>query len=233
MADTAHAARRVNRQLTDTPAIDTASPDAPGVAATTQSDHQDSATIADNTENDAADTTETTTAHEISSATIRQRVQPSRRAIATVVAATIALSTLAGWLTLSAYHSHQDQRQRQLFLQTGKQAALNLTSIDWQQADTDVQRIVASATGTFYDDFSKRAQPFIDVVKQAKSKSVGTVTEAGIESETPDEAQVLVAVSVKTTNSGSPDQSSRAWRMRIVVRKIGNDAKVANVEFVP
>ena len=36
---------------------------------------------------------------------------------------------------------------------------------------------------TFYDDFHKRAQPFVDVVKQAQSKSVGTVTEAGVESE--------------------------------------------------
>jgi Mce-associated membrane protein len=54
---------------------------------------------------------------------------------------------------------------------------------------TDVLRILDSATGTFYDDFSKCSQPFVHVVKQAQSKSVGTVTEAGIESETANEAR--------------------------------------------
>jgi Mce-associated membrane protein len=39
---------------------------------------------------------------------------------------------------------------------------------------------------------------------------------------------------VKTSNAGAPEQGPRAWRMRITVEKTGdNEAKVANVEFVP
>ena len=97
-----------------------------------------------------------------------------------------------------------------MFLQVGRQGALNLTTIDFAEADTDIQRILDSATGTFYDDFSKRSQPFVDVVKQAHSKSVGTVTEAGLESASADQAQVLVAVSVKTSNAGAAEQPARA-----------------------
>jgi Mce-associated membrane protein len=117
----------------------------------------------------------------------------------------------------------------------GRQGALNLTTIDFQHADSDVQRILDSATGTFYDDFQKRAQPFVEVVKQAQSKSVGTIAEAGLEPQsiTANGAQVLVAVTVKTSNAGAPEQAPRAWRMRITVQKVGDDAKVANVEFVP
>jgi Mce-associated membrane protein len=96
-----------------------------------------------------------------------------------------------------------------------------------------VQRILDSATGTFYDDFQKRAGPFVEVVKQAKSKSVGTVTEAGLESDTGTEAEVLVAVAVKTSNAGAAEQQPRLWRMRITVQKMGDDVKVSNVEFVP
>jgi Mce-associated membrane protein len=62
---------------------------------------------------------------------------------------------------------------------------------------------------------------------------VGTVTAAGLESASADHAQVLVAVSVKTSNAGAADNQPRAWRMRISVRKIGDQAKVSNVEFVP
>ena len=87
--------------------------------------------------------------------------------------------------------------------------------------------------GKFYDEFEKRAQPFVEVVKQAQSKSVGTIAEAGLESESDNGAQVLVAVTVKTSNAGAPQQAPRAWRMRISVQKVGDEAKVSNVEFVP
>ena len=145
----------------------------------------------------------------------------------------LALGGLTGWLGFRAYESRQAEQQRQLFLQVGRQGALNLTTIEHQQVDADVQRILDSATGTFYDDFQKRAQPFIDVVKQAQSKSVGMVTEAGLESESDAEARVLVAVTVKTSNAGAPEQEPRAWRMRLSVQKVGEEAKVSNVEFVP
>jgi Mce-associated membrane protein len=117
--------------------------------------------------------------------------------------------------------------------QVARQAALNLTTIDYQHADADVQRILDSATGQFFDDFSKRSQPFVDVVKQAQSKSVGTVTEAGLESEDHDGARVIVAVAVNTSNAGAPQQQPRAWRMRLTVQSVGGDAKVSNVGFVP
>lgn len=145
----------------------------------------------------------------------------------------LALGGLTGWLGFRAYQSKQVDDQRKVFLQVGRQGALNLTTIDFEHADADVQRILDSATGTFYDDFQKRAGPFVEVVKQAKSKSVGTVTEAGLESDTGTEAEVLVAVAVKTSNAGAAEQQPRLWRMRITVQKMGDDVKVSNVEFVP
>jgi Mce-associated membrane protein len=146
---------------------------------------------------------------------------------------TVALAGLGGWLGFRAYHWHQTQHQRALFVAVARQGAMNLTTIDYNEADADVQRILSSATGNFYDDFSKRSQPFIDVVKQARSKSEGTVTEAGVESEQGSTAQVLVAVTVKTSNAGAPEQAPRLWRMRIGVQRVGDGAKVSSVEFVP
>ncbi|MCW2686104.1 MAG: hypothetical protein JWR37_994 [Mycobacterium sp.] len=145
----------------------------------------------------------------------------------------VALAALVGWLGYRTYQSHQAEQQRELFVQVGRQGALNLTTIDFAHADADIQRILDSATGTFYDDFAQRSKPFVDVVKQAQSKSVGTVTEAGLESENGDQGQVLVAVAVKTSNAGAAEQAPRAWRMRISVQKVGDEAKVSNVEFVP
>ncbi|BBX99790.1 mammalian cell entry protein [Mycobacterium seoulense] len=143
-----------------------------------------------------------------------------------------ALIGLVGWVGLRAYRGHEAQEQRTLFLQAGRQGALNLTTVDFREADADVQRILAGATGQLYDNFSKRSQPFIDVVLRTKSKSVGTVTEAGIESQSGDRAEVLVAVTVHTSNAGAAEQEPHAWRMRLSVLKVGGVAKVSNVEFV-
>jgi Mce-associated membrane protein len=145
----------------------------------------------------------------------------------------VVLATLMGWLGFRAHESHQATERSALFLQAARQSAVNLTTIDYAEADTDVQRILDSATGTFYDDFSKRSQPFVDVVKKTQSKSVGTVTEAGLESETNDDARVLVTVTVKSSNAGAGEQQPRAWRMRMLVHKDGDQVKVSNVEFVP
>jgi Mce-associated membrane protein len=176
-------------------------------------------------EADDADTEDAATAH--TSATTHVR-------LATILGlvVVVALAGLCGWLGFRAYLSHQAADERNMFLQVGRQAALNLTTIDFEHADEDVQRVLDSSTGTFYDDFNARAQPFKEVVKQAKSKSVGTIAEAGVETETEDGADVLVAVTVRTSNAGAAEQEPRAWRMRITVQKVGDEAKVANVRFV-
>jgi Mce-associated membrane protein len=166
-------------------------------------------------------------------APVKQPTSHVRLATVVGLAVVVGLTALVGWLGFTAYQLHQAQERRQLFVEVGRQGALNLTTIDWQHADADVKRVLDSATGTFYDDFAKRQQPFIEVVKKAQATSKGTITEAGLESESADEAQVLVAVSVKTSNIGAAVQEPRAWRMRISVQKIGDEAKVSNVAFVP
>jgi Mce-associated membrane protein len=163
----------------------------------------------------------------------RTRPTPIRLGVIWGVTSLVALTALAGWLGHRAYESHRALQERALFLQVGRQGAVNLTTIDWEHADADTQRILNGSTGPFYDEFSARSKAFVDVVKQAKSKSVGTVAEAGLESESADQAQILVAVAVAQSSADAPQQESRDWRMRVTVQKVGNDVKVANVGFVP
>jgi Mce-associated membrane protein len=163
----------------------------------------------------------------------KPRMSHIRLALIAGLVAVVALAGLTGWMGYRAYNSYQGEKQRQLFLQVGRQGALNLTTINWEHAEADVQRVLDSATGQFYDDFQNRAAPFVEVVKQAQSKSEGSIADAGLESASSDEAQVLVAVTVVTSNVGAPQQEPRAWRMRLTVTKVGDEAKVSNVEFVP
>jgi Mce-associated membrane protein len=229
-------------ELSETSAAEpesTAIEDAKGVSDRSEgvSDVSDEVTDAeaDDTEADGGEAEDYDAEDEAADTPAKPRMSHVRLAMIAGLVLVLALGGLSGWLGFRAYESHQADEQRKLFLQVGRQGALNLTSINFQNAEGDVQRILDSATGTFYDDFQKRAQPFIDVVKQAQSKSVGTIAEAGLvpESVSENEAEVLVAVTVKTSNAGAPEQEPRAWRMRISVQKVGDEAKVSNVEFVP
>jgi Mce-associated membrane protein len=166
----------------------------------------------------------------------RRRATPrlSRAATAVVVSAAlvVALAGLAGWLGYRAYEDREAKAKRDLYVQVARQGAVNLTTINYTQADADVQRILDLSTGAFRDDFEQRSKPFVEVVKAAQSKSEGTVTDAGLESQRGDSAQVLVAVAVKSRTAGG-EEAPREWRMRVEVRSVGNDAKVSNVVFVP
>lgn len=162
--------------------------------------------------------------------------QVARRARAPLAIGLLLLalvSGVVGWLGYRGQQAHDIQAERDLYLQVARQSAVNLTTISYTDTDGFLQRIRESATGTFRDEFQKRSQPFVDVVKQAQSKSAGTVTEAALQSATDEQAQVLVAVSVITSIGAAPQGDPRHWRMRISVQKTGDDAKVSNVVFVP
>ena len=164
----------------------------------------------------------------------RQWLSGARGLIAAGAAAVVALAGLGGWLGYRVHQDHQAQAQRNLYVQVARQTAINLTTINYTEVDADIKRVLDSATGAFHDEFQNRSQPFVEVVKKVQSKSEGTIAEAGLLSYTKDQAQVLVAVAVKTSMAAAPaDQEPRRWRMRLTVDKTGDSAKVSNVEFVP
>src|SRR5882757_1323935 len=161
------------------------------------------------------------------------RLSSLRLAAAVIIAAIVALGALAGWLGYQAFQARKLNLRDALFLQAGRQSALSLTTIDYTEADADIRRVLDSSTGDFKDEFQRNSIGFADAVRKAQAKTTGTVTAAGIESVDGDTAQILVAMSVNTTNAGAPAQQPRLWRMRIGVQKQGDEAKVSNVSFVP
>jgi Mce-associated membrane protein len=179
------------------------------------------------------------TSYESTEPDIEDRAEAGRRRLSHLQSALVAgglivavVAGLTGWLGYRAYGKHEAHSRRDLYVQVARQAAVNLTTINYTEVDADVQRIIDLATGGFRDDFQQRSKPFIDVVRAVQSKSEGTVTDAGLESQKGDTAQVLVAVAVKSRTVGG-EESPREWRMRIGVQTVGDDAKVASVVFVP
>lgn len=163
---------------------------------------------------------------------IADETQTVRLALVVGVVVVAAVGALAGWLGMQSVASSEQTAQRELFLNVGRQGALDLTTIEADDAETAIHRILDSSTGAFHDDFKSNSGPFLEVLRKTQSSSQGTITEAGVESLSDDQAQVLVTVSIKTVTPGVPDQPARLWRMRIGVQKADDGAKVSAVGFV-
>lgn len=144
----------------------------------------------------------------------------------------VALAALTGWTGYEFYQVQHEQQRREMFVDTARQAAVNLTTVNWEHAEDDIQRVLDTSTGAFYDDFDKRSKSFLEVVKQIKSKSVGTVTASGLQSYSPDEAKVLVSATIRSTNAGVPEQAPQVWRMVLTVQDVDGKAKISTVEFI-
>lgn len=164
----------------------------------------------------------------------RKPAATPRRLTLLIMAVTIAgLAAVVSWSGLRIYHARQTADHQAQVLQAARQQALNLTTVSDDEADADMKRVLDSSTGTFYDQIQQRSKEFIALVKQTQTKSLGSVADAGIETEQDHQANVLVAVDVKTSTLGSPDQQTRSWRMRLTMQEIGGSLKISNVEFVP
>jgi len=176
-----------------------------------------------------------TAATEAEETNLRRRLRPSALTVGAIALSltVVAVAAVAGWLGWQTLQTHDDQQQRAILLQVGRQAAVNLTSIDYTTVDGDIQRVLDASAGPFHDEFQSNATAFANVVRQAQTKSQGSVTEAGVESIDRGTAQVLVTASVKTSSAGAPEQNPRIWRMRITVERTPAGAKVSNVGFVP
>ncbi|WP_407687481.1 prolipoprotein diacylglyceryl transferase [Mycobacterium sp. HUMS_1102779] len=119
------------------------------------------------------------------------------------------------------------------FLAGARQGVINMTSLDFNKAKEDVQRVIDSSTGQFRDDFQQRAKDFITVVEQSKVVTQGTVNAAAVQSMDANSALVLVAATSRITNAAGAKDEPRNWRLKVTVTNDAGQYKMSKVEFVP
>ena len=152
------------------------------------------------------------------------------------VAAIVLICVFAG---ASGYMVWQDRdtteraQRAANFVAGARQGVVNMTSLDFNRAKEDVQRLLDSSTGEFRDDFQQRAKDFASVVEQSKVVTQGTVNAAAIQSMDEHSASVLVSATSRITNSAGAKDEPRVWRLRVTVNQDGGQYKMSKVEFVP
>lgn len=172
----------------------------------------------------------------VASAEPTRRWRPGPRvSTAAAVAAGVVTCVL---LAASGYMlwDHQtvlEQRQRAAaFTAAAKQGVVNMTSLDFNKAKADVQRVIDSSTGEFKDDFQNRAGDFTKVVEQSKVVTEGAVKATAVESMGKDSAVILVLGTERVTNAAGAKDEPRSFRLRVSVARDGDQIKMSKVEFV-
>jgi Mce-associated membrane protein len=158
-----------------------------------------------------------------------------RVSLALTIAAVVAIVGLlgaSGWMAWRHYQAGQDHQQAAEYVAAARQGVVNLTSLDFNKAKEDVQRVLDSATGEFKDDFQRRAADFESVVKDSKAVTEGSVTMTALESMNKNSAVVLVLANERVTNIAGAKDQPRTFRFRVSVVHDGAQLKVSKVEFV-
>ncbi|HEX9178565.1 MAG TPA: hypothetical protein VF874_21625 [Mycobacterium sp.] len=163
------------------------------------------------------------------------RRRPRWSTVAKAIAALVIVGSLAGsGVILWQHHTKSAQRERsEEFAAAAKEGIVALTSLNFNHARDDVQRIIDNSTGSFRDDFQARADDFVKVVETSKVVAQGTVKATAVQSMSDDTAVVLVVAEEQITNSAGAKKDPRVLRLSVTVTRDGDRFKLAKVELVP
>lgn len=201
----------------------------------------------DTTDTEATDTEATDTEDEASDETAEEaeaESKPARRRRlrrlswsvvwkAAVIVLICAFVAASGYMMWDRHETTERKQRAANFLAGARQGVVNLTSMDFNRAKEDVQRVIDCSTGQFRDDFQARAKDFTTVVEQSKVVTQGTVNAAAVQSINGDFALVLVAATSHVTNAAGAKDAPRNWRLKVTVKDDGGQYKMSNVEFIP
>ncbi|GAA4548479.1 hypothetical protein [Pseudonocardia xishanensis] len=156
----------------------------------------------------------------------------SRRArwIVLLVLLALLLGLVASGLLYLSDRSREASRAEAL--DAARSAAVALTSMNFDSADADVQRVIDAGTGEFGDLFRQNLDSYIGMVRESKVDSTGEVTGAALIESGSSTAEALVAVRSMVDNSSSPEAEPRLYRMRLEMMKEDDRWLVNKLDFV-
>ena len=160
----------------------------------------------------------------------------SRRNLAVLVGLTgavLVLIALGVFFGVRVLQTDTQEVRREMALQTARQFALDLTTINYQTAEQDVQQVINGSTEQFPAEFFGVNGPeFVAFVRQLQLESTGEVTSAGVERADVTSARVLVAVRATVRDSNTPEGTPFNYRWGVELVWTSDKWLVSKVELV-
>ena len=158
--------------------------------------------------------------------------RPSGR-LRTALLLLVVLALAVGVAVLAVDVRAESRREvdREVAVEAARDAATALTSLDHADSDAGVDRVLALATGDLAQQFGDSRDRLRTLLGSRRSRSEGTVLEAGLASFTGEEAEVLLAVDASVTDADTAQPRVQRYRMAITVRRVGDGWRAERVLF--
>lgn len=151
---------------------------------------------------------------------------------AAMVAAICASAGLSGAMLWQRHTAQQQQQRIAEYSAVAKQSAINLMSLDYNDAKASVQRVIDGATGKFKDDFSAQSDALVKAMQDAKVVTTVAVQSVAVEQYSADSAVVLVAAQSQATNVKDERKEPQKFRVVVTLATDNGRLKASQVDFV-
>jgi Mce-associated membrane protein len=146
-----------------------------------------------------------------------------------VVSLVLAGVAVTAWMRDRAHYSDAE-------LQSAAADRVEVLIAPDSRDDRRAQRILAGATGAFYDEFAQSADSYTEFVRANGTVAQSSVDGTGISVRDGDSATVLVAATVVFAGKGAPDAAddqARRFRLRVLVTPDDGSLKLGAVQYLP
>jgi Mce-associated membrane protein len=157
------------------------------------------------------------------------------RLIAVVLAAlVVGLGVWATVLGLDVRAGESKAQRQDAIRQAARQEAVNLVSIDYRNAQKDIDRVLSGTTGEARDQWAQLSKQFVSQVAQAQATSiVQSDPKVGIVAMDDDSAEVIVAVSSVVSSPKVQQGTPRNFRFSMNLARTDGRWLVSKLGLVP
>lgn len=160
--------------------------------------------------------------------------RPGGRAVlvAAAVLAICGLSALSGAMLWQQRGLDVRTQRAAEYQAIARQGVVNMMSLDFNDAEGSVGRVLDGSTGRFHAEYSEQAELLIKGLQRSKVVTEVTIGTTAVESMDADNAVVLVAARSQATNVTDGRQEPQTFRLAVSLARDGDRMKVSEVDFV-
>ncbi|WP_157995884.1 hypothetical protein [Thermomonospora amylolytica] len=144
----------------------------------------------------------------------------------------VALAVAVAVLGSSVWRAEAREDQRAAAMQSARQTAVNLATIDHRNLPKSLERVASGLTGEAKDQWGTMSADISKAAQQGKSTATVRDMRAGVVSMDEDSAEVIVAVTSVVTSAEVPNGQQRYFRWRFDLTRTDGRWLVSNMRLV-
>jgi Mce-associated membrane protein len=158
------------------------------------------------------------------------RWQPIAAGLAALaVCASLGTGSALTWsLHVAQTHRHQQERAAAV----ARQGVIDIMSLNFVNAEEDMQRIMDNTTGNFKQQFQGQQYMLVKELIESKVVTHIDVTGVAVQSASDDSAVVLVATTSQAANVKDPHPAPKRFRVVVTLAKDQDRLKISQLAYV-